>query len=96
MDLNKLGLAGSQYHWPAEQERTIFSGDPSRRTFDKYNGEQVLFLINYFGSMMENFTVEEARRLEQMIIRQLPLEPMSEISVVNWIRDNCYSEKTVE
>jgi len=71
------------YRW---QGNNPFSGEPSRRSFDPLNGDQVLFMINYYGSLFEDFNLQEARALEKQIAYSLPLELKSEISVMNWLR----------
>lgn len=84
MRFQKQDLVGDHYHWT--QAHNVFQGQPSRRLFDPANGDQVLFLINFFGSLSDRFTVHEGRLIESEISRRLPLEAKSEISVYNWIR----------
>ena len=85
-------MAGTHYKWVLDSEDHVFSGQPSRRAFDRFNGDQVLFLINFYGSLTDNFTIEEGRRLENEIYNQLPMDAKSEVSVINWIRDHCFTE----
>lgn len=85
MNFQKQDLAGTDYNW-MDNDNCVFVGQPSRRIFDRFNGNQVLFLINSYGSSLERFTVVEAKGIEQRILRELPLEVKSEISVFNWIR----------
>ena len=87
MHFQKQDMEGSQYNWAPEGERSSYMGQPSRRTFDRYNGDQVLFLINFYGSLSEQFTIQEGKLIEQRILNELPLEAKSEISVFNWIRN---------
>ena len=47
MHFQKQDMEGTQYNWALEGERSSYMGQPSRRTFDRYNGDQVLFLINF-------------------------------------------------
>lgn len=85
MPFLKEDLASHQYHWDPTGE-SVFSGTPSRRAFNRFNGDQVLFIINFYGSLAEKFSVGEGRRMEELISNQLPLEAKSEISVFNWLR----------
>jgi len=87
MHFQKQDLEGTQYNW-VDEGRNIFSGQPSRRTFDSSNGAQVLFMINFYGSLSERFTLSEARQLEQKILNELPADAKSELSVFNWLRKN--------
>lgn len=86
MLFQKQNLAGTHYEWN-EGAAKLFSGQPSRRLFDRFNGEQVLFIINYYGSSTDRFSVDDARVIEHQIAHDMPDEIKSEISVFNWIRD---------
>lgn len=80
-------MEGKMYRWDTDPLGIIFSGRPSRRLFDRFNGDQVLFIINFYASFFEGFKLEQARILEQQIANNLPLEARSEISVFNWIKN---------
>ena len=86
MHFHKQDLEGTHYNW-ADDENHVFTGQPSRRVFDRFNGNQVLFLINFYGSVSDRFTLREGKNVEQMILNDLPLEVKSEISVFNWMKD---------
>ena len=86
MPFLKEDLTSQQYHWDNIGDG-VFTGSPSRRPFNRFNGNQVLFLINFYGTLSEKFTIEEGRRMEELIGSQLPLEAKSEISVFNWLRE---------
>ena len=88
MQFQKGDMAGQHYSWQGDTAKGLFSGGPTRRLFDRNNGDQVLFLINFYGSQLEKFTLEDARFIEDKIYRQLPLEAKSEISVLSWLRNN--------
>ncbi|HET6994264.1 MAG TPA: hypothetical protein VFI06_04730 [Chitinophagaceae bacterium] len=85
MQFQKEDLEGTFYDW-SDDKQDLFTGRPSRRSFDRFNGNQVLFLINFYGSLSENFTLQEGKSLERRIQYELPIEAKSEISVFNWIR----------
>ena len=86
MLFQKQDMNGTHYTWTNDGKH-VFIGQPSRRIFDSLNGDQVLFLINFYGSLSEKFTIQEGRKIEYEISNHLPLEVKSEISVFNWIRD---------
>ena len=75
------------YRWDAEAETAdlLFNGEPARRVFDPYNGYQVLYLINYCGSLLEKFNLANARKLENSIAYHLPVTLKSERSVFHWL-----------
>ncbi len=87
----KEDLLSQHYTWNNSGEAPIFTGHPSRRVFDRFNGDQVLFLINFYGELTENFTVEQGREIENMIYNQLPMDAKSEMAVFNWLRGLSYS-----
>lgn len=88
MLFQKQDMKGTHYSWNIEG-RNIFTGQPSRRLFDRFNGDQVLFIINFYASLSaENFTLQEGRRLEDQLFNHLPLGISSEVSVFNWLRES--------
>ncbi len=87
MHFQKQDLEGTHYHW-RDVEKSFFTGQPSRRVFDKFNGPQVLFMINFYGSLSERFTLHEGKQLEKTILNDLPEDIKSEVSVFNWIRNS--------
>jgi hypothetical protein len=92
MNFRKQDLAGQQYHWNDSIGETMYTGQPSRRAFDRYNGDQVLFLINFYCSTAGRQTVPDCRLIESKIADQLPLDARSEITVFNWLRSMDFSE----
>lgn len=91
MTFSKEDLASEHYTWSNNSDSVLFTGQPSRRVFDRFNGDQVLFLINFYGSMAEKFTVQEGRRIEDLIFNQLPSDAKSEMAVFNWLRGLSYA-----
>jgi len=92
MHFRKEDMEGTRYNW-VDEEKHLFTGQPSRRTFDRSNGNQVLFLINSYASLADRFTIGEGRTIEHKIQHDLPLEAKSEISVLNWLKDILISVK---
>ena len=85
MALNKQDLEGTHYSWHTGSHKQLFSGQPSRRIFDRYNGDQVLFLINYYCNLTGQSNITDIRRIEYDIIHHLPENIKSEVSVFHWI-----------
>jgi hypothetical protein len=85
MLFSKEHLAGN-YKWATEPGDLLFTGTPTRRLFDRWNGAQVLFIINSFAALSEAFSLEEGRKIESLINNHLPLHARSEMSVYNWLR----------
>lgn len=87
MHYTKEDMALTHYQWEhnAAISGPVFNGAPSRRLFDTLNGQQVLFLINYYLYAVDRFSITEARQLENRIAQKLPLGIKSERSVFNWL-----------
>ena len=85
MPFLKENLLHNHYTWSEKEKNPLFHGDASRRIFNRFNGEQVLFIINLCTAASQTLTVEEGRRLEKMIFEELPIDTRSELSVLNWL-----------
>lgn len=97
MAFDKEHMESGQYKWNNDPDLNVFSGGPTRRLFNRYDGDQVLFIINCYASLSENFSIEEGKEIEKEIINHLPLDAKSEISVINWIKSlNLVREKNPE
>jgi hypothetical protein len=79
----KEHLSG-EYHWNGS---AVYSGNPTRRKFDRTNGEQILYMINLYGSISQRSTIKDGMKMEELLQNQLPLETMSEMTVFNWLRE---------
>lgn len=86
MQFQKQDMTGTHYRLQAET-KNLFTGQPTRRLFDRFNSDQVLFLINFYCSLSGRSTLEEGRAIEMQIATRLPADTKSEISVFNWIRN---------
>lgn len=82
----KEHLRKRHYNWAVGLNHSMANNEPDRRIFDRFNGFQVLFIINYFGKSVGKLTVTEGLKVEELISAQLPLEVKSELSVFNWLR----------
>jgi hypothetical protein len=84
MSFTKEHLTGL-YNWSPEKETPLFEGSPSRRMFDRYNGNQVVFIIRLLLERSGNSSIEQGREIEMMIINKLPFTSASELTVFNWL-----------
>ena len=75
----------NNYTWTGE---FIFDGTPSRRLFDRQNGNQLLFIINLYASQSDKFSADQVQAIEEMLVNKLPEGVKSEISVLNWLKEN--------
>ena len=73
------------YKWT---EEFVFDGTPSRRLFDRNNGNQILFIINLYASQAKLFSQNDVSRIENKLLNQMPEEIKSEISVLKWLQEN--------
>jgi hypothetical protein len=86
MSFSKEDLVNQHYSWTNSVIDTIFTGEPSRRLFDRFSGDQVLYIINSFGRSLGNLSLTDGRKLEELITNKLPIGLKSELSVFNWLR----------
>ena len=84
MSFTKEHLTGL-YNWLPEKETPLFEGSPSRRMFDRYNGNQVVFIIGLLLERLGNSSIDQGREIEMMIINKLPFTSASELTVFNWL-----------
>ncbi|OQP56835.1 hypothetical protein A3860_09635 [Niastella vici] len=82
----KEHLRKSHYNWAIGLNHSSGNNEPDRRVFDRFNGFQVLFIINHFGKSLGKLTVTDGLKMEELISAQLPKEVKSELSVFNWLR----------
>ncbi|MDB5230822.1 MAG: hypothetical protein JWN76_1627 [Chitinophagaceae bacterium] len=86
MFFEKEHLTGSNYDWHEDYNPAKFAGTPDRRLFDRFDGNQLLYMINSFGESIGNLTVDDGQRIEKMILTELPLDIKSQIGVFNWLK----------
>jgi hypothetical protein len=86
MPFVKEDLSFDHYSWE-NNGVSAFMGTPSRRLFNRYNGDQVLFLINSYAAQADRFAVTDIKQMEEFLLHQLPLEAKSEVSVLNWMKE---------
>ena len=82
----KEHLKGNHYDWSKQINHEDLMETPDRRAFDAANGNQVVYLINFFGSSVGKLTMEDGQRLEKLIREALPSDLKSELAVFNWLK----------
>ena len=63
-----------------------FEGQPSRRLFDRWNGDQVFYIIDLVLQSIGDLSMEQGTKLEKLIINKFPFDPCSELTVFNWLK----------
>jgi hypothetical protein len=86
MLFRKEDLQSDHYRWENNASHSLYATEPDRRSFDRFNGNQVLFIINSFGKSLGKMTIGDAHKIEKLISTQLPESTKSELSVFNWLR----------
>ncbi|MGN6619310.1 MAG: hypothetical protein ACTHJ5_19195 [Ilyomonas sp.] len=84
MFFQKQHLSQDNYHWAPGNYET--PDVPTRKSFDRYNGDQLLHMINCFGTSIGKLSIDDGQKIEALIRTQLPLEVKSEIAVFNWLK----------
>jgi len=90
MSFLKEHLRLTHYFW--DDTSLFYHGDPTRRSFNRENGFQVLFLINCCSSFLDSLTIKEGRDIEELIGKQLPVEMKSEITVFRWLKSGFFND----
>ncbi len=85
MSFSKEHLNGL-YNWLPVTSPLIFTGQASRRLFNRWNGDQVVFIIDLILNSSGNFSIEQGQRIERLIINKLPFDPSSELTVYHWLQ----------
>jgi hypothetical protein len=87
MRIVKEHLLISDYVWNSDDKSTLLADGPTRKRFDRFNGNCMLHIINLFDCFVGKLTVPQAQRIERLIQKELPLEAKSEISVMQWLKE---------
>ena len=73
------------YNWAPEQGASLYDGLPTRRIFNRYNGNQVFFIITLLLERLGNSSIEQGQEIEMLIINKLPFDTCSEHTAFNWL-----------
>ena len=83
----KENLLGKSYSWnPDSNKKMLTDQFPTRIRFDRFSGDCMLRMINLFNFLVARVTVAEGQSLEHKLVKELPLQLSSEISVFNWLK----------
>ena len=85
MIIQKEDLVLTHYNWPAEEVIAREDSAPTRRTFDRDNGVQIIWIANWFAAENNTFQKNDMARLEAMISDELPFTPLSEKTASEWL-----------
>ena len=91
MPFSKEDLVSADYTWDSNN-LSLLTGSPSRRPFNRYDGNQVLLVINTYVST-DSVALAEGRRMEDLIRYCLPQDVKSEISAYNWLKNAMQQSK---
>jgi hypothetical protein len=90
MSFLKADLRMDHYVW--QNVGLDYQGQPTRRSFDRMNGHQVLFLINCCADFLEKLTIADGHKIENRIVYDLPVDKKSELSVFQWLRSTFFND----
>jgi len=86
MTIRKEDLLFNDYNWETEPDNAIFQGEPDRNMFHRNEGNDVLYMINYFCSVMNYDSKIHAGKMEILIHEKMPFDIKSQNSVFNWLK----------
>ncbi len=75
-------LGPGLYEW---NNKLKFNGNPSRRLYNRVDGNQLLFIINQFAATVSTFNINTVVTIQNMLMYELPLEAKSELSIMKWL-----------
>ena len=84
MQFLKEHLSPGNYEWNND---LIYNGDPSRRRYNRNNGNQLLFVINLYGALQTSFDINKGLMIQDLLKNKLPVDAKSEISVLHWLKE---------
>jgi|KBSMisStaDraftv2_1062788.scaffolds.fasta_scaffold67335_5 hypothetical protein len=91
MDIyDRKDLLFDDYEWTEPLTHVKLQGSPDRNMFNRNEGYNVLYIINYACGILNCKTKIEAGRMEILLHEKLPLEVKSQNSVSSWLI-NTYS-----
>jgi hypothetical protein len=84
MQFLKEHLSPGNYEWSNE---LIYTGNPSRRLYNRVDGNQLLFVINQFAAESASFDIDKGIKIQKILMHDLPVEAKSELSVIKWLNE---------
>lgn len=96
MTFIKEHLLSNNYKWSNDDRSVMLANGPTRKSFDRFNGDSLLHMINLFDRFIAKLTVPQGQKIEHLIQENLPPEAKSELSVFNWLRGKYVYNATQE
>lgn len=84
MQFLKEHLSPGNYEWTNE---LIYNGNPSRRLYNRVNGNQLLFIINQYAAEELSFDIDKGQTIQNLLMHDLPVDAKSELSVIKWLNE---------
>lgn len=77
------------YSWSSyDQDDPRVSGIPDATAFNRHEGQEILYLINYLTDHVAWGVESFGSKMEQLIHDQLPEESTSQQETIQWIREH--------
>lgn len=82
----KEDLLFNDYEWNESVTHIKLQGSPDRNLFMRYEGYEILYMINYACEVLGCTSKTDAGRMEMLLHEKLPLDTKSQNSVFTWLR----------
>ncbi|MEP6847074.1 MAG: hypothetical protein ABI861_13770 [Panacibacter sp.] len=79
-------LLFDDYEWTEPLTHVKLQGAPDRNLFMRYEGNEILYMINYACEAMNYTSRADAERIEALLHDKLPIDIRSQSSVFQWLR----------
>lgn len=96
MIFTKESLLGSSYSWFPDNSKLITDRFPTRKGFDRMSGDAMLRMINLFDLLVSKLTLAEGHSMERSLVKELPVQMASEMSVFNWLKHRYLYESKIK
>jgi len=87
----KNDLVYTDYEW-TEPIITKLTGSPDRNLFKRYEGHEVLYMINYTCETKGLTSKEDAELIEKLLHESMPFDIKSQNSVYQWLEKELVSQ----
>jgi hypothetical protein len=95
MFFTKESLLGMAYNWLPESARLLSQRFPTGKSFDRFNGNAMLRMINLYNILIHRLTLPEAQSMEYALAKELPSRVYSEMLVFNWLKEKYLYEQRI-
>lgn len=83
---NRSDLLFDDYEWTEPLSHVKLQGTPDRNLFMRYEGYEILYMINYACETMNAVSKADAGRIETLLHEKLPIDIRSQNSVFQWLQ----------